>query len=282
MADYFSRHVVFYPRLAMVNQHTDMPNRHLGVGQNSISPMRHDRHIQMWPILYHYTGWPDIKMRYDTFDEAAEKSYVREWFLQTGEWEQKTAGKKSRQPPDPITDLSAVRASREGIELHWTSPSDDSDTGRAERYFIKISNKPIIAFAPTDNTARSGEKARVVSEVEAYIADQMAGSKKRKSRYTVKPGTVRTESTQVPRANPDWHKVNAFWMAEHVADEPVPSAAGEKESFTLRKLKPHNWFGQPDPGLDILAPGTYYIAVCSWDEDRNLSKLSNVVTVNLD
>ena len=36
-----------------------------------------------------------------------------------------------------------------------------------------------------------------------------------------------------------------------------------------------------DPGLEILESGTWYIAVCSWVEDHNLSRLSNVVKVDL-
>jgi hypothetical protein len=71
-------------------------------------------------------------------------------------------------------------------------------------------------------------------------------------------------------------------MAEHVAGEPVPAAAGKSETFTIRELRPHNWFGAPrQPGLDILPAGAYYVAICSWDEDRNLSRLSNVVKLQL-
>ena len=35
------------------------------------------------------------------------------------------------------------------------------------------------------------------------------------------------------------------------------------------------------PKLESLSAGTYYVAICSWDEDRNLSRLSNVVKVQL-
>ena len=53
--------------------------------------------------------------------------------------------------------------------------------------------------------------------------------------------------------------------------------------FTIRELRPHNWFGAPrQPGLEILPAGTYYVAICSWDADRNLSRVSNVVRVKLD
>jgi hypothetical protein len=31
----------------------------------------------------------------------------------------------------------------------------------------------------------------------------------------------------------------------------------------------------------VLKAGTYYVALCSWDDDRNLSRLSNVVSFTL-
>jgi hypothetical protein len=56
-----------------------------------------------------------------------------------------------------------------------------------------------------------------------------------------------------------------FWGAENVADEPIPGAAGAKESYTFRKL----------------APGTYYFAVKARDELNNQSAMSNVAAVQV-
>jgi hypothetical protein len=175
--------------------------------------------------------------------------------------------------------MRVVRAGRSGIALTWTSPHDDGPTGRAERYFVKYSTKPIVEFAPTDNPARDADKMRIVRKVEDLV---LGRSKGKRLNTNIGPGEAGTEPRDVQRAHPDWFKVNAFWMAEHVAGEPAPAAAGRTETFTIRELRPHNWFGAPrQPGLEILPAGTYYLAICSWDEDKNLSRLSNVVKLQL-
>lgn len=278
-ADYFSHHVLYFPQLGMINNRTGMPNKPLGYGMEknaTLTPQRHDWMIQAWPVLYHYTGWPDVAERYRNFERARKGTWTQDVFLQTGYWEQQNVPKRSASPPDPITDLRIIGAGRAGITLAWTSPRDDGARGRAERYFVKYSDKPIVEFAPTDDPARDRDKARIVQKTEALVLSRSAGKPRLKT--TVAPGEAGTEPKEVGRADPDWYRVNAFWMAEHVAGEPEPGPAGTAETFTIRELRPHNWFGAPKPpGLEILPAGTYYVAICSWDEDRNLSRLSNVV-----
>jgi hypothetical protein len=282
-ADYFSHHVLYYPRLGMINNRTGMPSRPLGHGTDrdaTLTPQRHDWMIQAWPVLYHYSGWPDVAERYRNFERARQDTSTQDRFLQTSYWEQQNVAKRSARPPDPVTDLRLTRADRSGITLTWTSPRDDGPTGRAERYFVKYSNKPIVEFAPTDNPARDPDKVRIVQQVEERVLS--SSNNKRVKKGTIGPGEAGTEPQDVKRAHPDWHRVDAFWMAEHVAGEPAPAPAGRTETFTLRELRPHNWFGAPrQPGLEILPGGTYYVAICTWDEDRNLSRVSNVVRVKL-
>lgn len=281
-ADYFSHHVLDYPRLGMINNRTGMPNKPLGYGEGrgaTVTPQRHDWMIQAWPVLYHYSGWPDVAERYRNFESARKATRTQDRFLQTVYWEQQNVAKRSPRPPEPITDLRVSRAARSGIALTWTSPRDDGPTGRAERYFVKYSTKPIIEFAPTDNPARDGDKARIVQKAEELVLSRSRG---KRLKATISPGEAGTEPKDVQRAHPDWHQVDAFWMAEHVAGEPAPAPAGKPETFTIRELRPHNWFGAPrQPGLEILPAGTYYVVICSWDADRNLSRLSNVVKVKL-
>ncbi|MHC4917179.1 MAG: exo-rhamnogalacturonan lyase family protein, partial [Planctomycetota bacterium] len=57
----------------------------------------------------------------------------------------------------------------------------------------------------------------------------------------------------------------SFWAAENVAGEPAPKAAGAKESFTLKGLK----------------PGTHHFALKSRDEINNESEISNAVKVEV-
>jgi hypothetical protein len=285
LADYFSHHVVYYPRLGMVNKWTAMPNSYLGddaVSQEgkTIFPQRHDRHVQMWPVLYHYTGWADVLERYRGFESIRKKSEIQDWFLQTIDWEQENKKKHSVSPPDQIKDLKVIQADRSsGITLTWTSPKDDGPLGRATQYFVKYSSKPIVEFAPTDNPERAAGKKRVVQAIEDHVLNtytQQNILKTREIRITNNP--VPAENRAINRFDPNWHRLDAFWMAEHVAGEPEPQNAGAKEIFTIKQLRPHNWFGcNKLPGLDILKPGTYYIAICTWDEDLNLSLPSNVV-----
>lgn len=278
-ADYFSRHVLFYPRLGMVNNWTSMPSQYFGENEKTVTPSRHDHLLQAFPYLYHYTGWTEMRRRYDAIVNGPGDKWSDARFEQVIEWERANVAKRSTNPPEPITDLRVVQAGRSGVTLAWTAPRDDGVTGRAARYFVKYSDKPIVEFAPTDHPQRAAEKQRVVAQVESAI---LARPKKVKLDVRIDRGDFTAEREGTPRQDPDWDKVNAFWMAEHVAGEPAPAAAGNAETFTFRELHPHEAFGAPtQPTLDGLKPGTYYVAICSWDTDRNLSRPSNVVRFEL-
>ncbi|HMM74831.1 MAG TPA: hypothetical protein PJ986_03910 [Gammaproteobacteria bacterium] len=281
LADYLSHHVLFYPNLGMVNQHTAMPNDRLGAGARSMDPIRHDRLTQVWPLVWHYTGWDAVRERYEAFTRERKKGFLAEVFQQTYFWETQNRRKASALPPAPVIDLRVEASGARGITLAWTSPPDDGPSGHAARYFVKYSDKPIREFAPTDDPARAAEKARLVAEYEAAVSDARARDARARDfrQYT---GAVRVRTPEAPsgpRRAPDWYAVDAFWMAEHVDGEPAPAAAGTTEHFTVTALRPWRYLGAPvQPGLDILESGkTYYFALCSWDEDRNLSRLSNVV-----
>ena len=230
----------------MVNQWTSMPNP-LFNNAEAIRPQRHDRLIQAWPILYHYTGWKDVQTRYKSFEKTRRSVYVKDWFLQTAEWQKKVVSKASDRPPEKIQDLRVVNSSRDGIKLSWTSPRDDGPTGKAFRYFIKYSDKPIVPFALTDNPQRVKAKQRIVEEVETAI---LKNKPKNRNYFSVSKDMFTPEKSAKPLYDPKWHQVNAFWMAEHVDGEPDPGPAGQKETFTVNKLNPHNWFGlMKPPGL---------------------------------
>lgn len=70
----------------------------------------------------------------------------------------------------------------------------------------------------------------------------------------------------------------------NVENEPVPSSPETRERCTVTIVKPHNYYGLPItkmPKVSDLSPRTYYFALCSIDEDYNLSDPSNVVQVEL-
>ena len=285
-ADYFAHHVLFFPRLAMLNNRTSMPNKRLGTGEQrgaSLTPHEHDRYIQAFPLLYHYTGWPAIIERHQVFEQWAADNWVRDWFLQTGHWVREQHPKGSHRPPEPITDLEVVRAGRDGIRLRWTSPADDGPTGRAMRYFVKYSDKPIVDFAPTDHPARAEHMQRITREAEELMLQRKGDANKLSRRGRLfKPGDTEVEPEVGMLAHPQWHELDAFWMAEHVAGEPAPGPAGSREEFVVQELRPHNWFGlERNPTVVDLPAGTYYFTVAAWDEDHNLSRISNLVEVRL-
>lgn len=282
-ADYFSHHVLFFPHLGMLNNWTAMPNRVLGTGEgkgNSLQPHRHDGYVQVWPLLYYYTGWPSVRERYEATEVARRTMSVPDTFMQTGLWQRDNDGKRVTQAPDAVTDLKVVSAGRSGITLQWTSPRAYGRSGRAERYFVKYSDKPIVEFAPTDNPTRFAARERVIREVEALAQKDPRHIHHKVMRVT--GADIQPEAEPDQRWDPRWYHVDAFWMADHVAGEPKPAAPGSRETFTITEIEPHEWFGiAKNPGLEILPPGTYYIALCSWDEEHNLSRPSNVVKVEL-
>jgi hypothetical protein len=61
-------------------------------------------------------------------------------------------------------------------------------------------------------------------------------------------------------------KVRSFYQARNVAGEPAPGAAGARETFELKGL----------------TPGRRWFAVKSFDAARNVSDISNVVSVEVE
>jgi hypothetical protein len=81
-------------------------------------------------------------------------------------------------------------------------------------------------------------------------------------------------SDPLPVDELEWHKratafsnrQRAFWAAENVDGEPVPSPAGTRETCVVGDLQ----------------PGTYHFALKTWDNGPNVSGLSNVVRVEVE
>ncbi|RRJ84606.1 hypothetical protein [Aestuariirhabdus litorea] len=281
-ADYFANHALFYPQLGLFNEVTAMPHTRYGASSPPIKPIWHDRYLQAFPLLYYYSGDPRLRTRYEQVKESAKNRWIRPWFTQVVNWEQSAGiAKRSTQAPDAILDLTVVKASRAGgIQLQWSSPTDDGPSGHADRYFVKLSNRPIVEYAASNHPQRLPALNKALADVEQLISNQSKGKKKLNLR--VDKDAIERELDKFPLEDPNWQRVDAFWMAEHVAGEPLPSAAGTPERFTLRELLPYAWFGL-DKGLPIdqLPSGTYYLAIKSWDSDQNLSAISNVVKIDL-
>jgi hypothetical protein len=80
-------------------------------------------------------------------------------------------------------------------------------------------------------------------------------------------------SEPLPVDEAEWHRRAAefnkrqiaFWAAENIDGEPAPGPAGHGETCVL----------------DGLTPGRYFLALKTWDDDCNMSELSNVVYVDV-
>jgi hypothetical protein len=215
-------------------------------------PNYHMRTGQALALAWYYTGDQEIRKRME--DHVNGKLDGKTWgHLSTWVLDRKGGRDKL---PEKVTDLRCVKPDREGLVFEWTAPKAYGGSGKAVRYFLKYSKKPIVQWAPVNNPDAP--------------ADPWADAGK----HLAKPECW----------HPDFLKKDAFWMATHVEGEPVPGEAGRKESCTVTTAKPHNYYGLPlDKMLKIreLPAGKYHFALCSWDEDNNLSEPSNVVEVEL-
>ncbi len=85
-----------------------------------------------------------------------------------------------------------------------------------------------------------------------------------------------------PKFPDELGKKYGFYHADNVRGEPAPAAGGEKQGFTVEKFVPQGAFGAPKAlSAADLPPGRYYFAIKSWDAAGNLSRLSNVVQVEI-
>lgn len=216
------------------------------------APNYHMRTGQALALAWYYTGNQEIKKRMqDHVDGKVENNT----------WGHLTAWVKSRKGdrdklPEAVTDLKCTSDSRDGLKFEWTAPKAYGASGKAVKYFLKFSTKPIVQWAQVNNPEAPDDP---------WLDNKM---------HKYKPECW----------HPDFMKKDAFWMATHVEGEPTPGEPGKKESCTVTITKPHGHYGLPldkMPRIKDLPAGDYCFAVGSYDEDNNLSPISNVITVTL-
>jgi hypothetical protein len=141
--------------------------------------------------------------------------------------------RKDQTPPAPITDLEARATGNGAAKLSWTAPGGDGRKGRAARYQLKYSRVKMVEHVtdwPTPGVALPADKASYRKMANEHLA-----------------------------------KVQSFYQAYNVTDEPAPKKAGAKENYEAKGLE----------------PGTYWFAVKGFDAARNISDISNVVKVEV-
>jgi hypothetical protein len=223
------------------------------MGTNVPPPNWHMRTAQALGLCYYYTGDRELKKRFD--DYLANARPIGATWGDLCAWVLAKKGGRDK-PPEAVSDLACARAGRDGLAFNWTAPRAHGAAGKAARYFLKCSARPLVKWAPVNSPTPP--------------ADPWLDAKK----HLYKPECW----------HPDFLKKDAFWMADHVEGEPVPGPAGTRETCTVKTVKPFRYFGLPPdrmPKVADLPAGKYYFALCSYDEDNNLSDLSNVVEVEL-
>ncbi len=136
-------------------------------------------------------------------------------------------------PPAAIADLAAQPLDGGKVKLTWTAPGGDGVNGQAAWYQVKY------------------HTGRLVERVEGW-PDRSEPLPTNKKEWEAKAGLFNA-------------KQRAFWSSMNVAGEPVPAAAGTKQSMVLEGLP----------------SGTLNLAIKSWDAADNMSDLSNVAAVEV-
>ena len=141
--------------------------------------------------------------------------------------------------PAAVTNLGAL-AVPGFVQLSWTAPGDNGNTGTAAEYRIKYAKVPLVDFVKRWNAADS------------------TGWPDLRAPLPYDTGALITKARNYQAT-----REISFWNAKGIAADPVPHAAGTAETFSVTGL-----------GKDTV----YYFALVSYDKQGNVSGLSNVVT----
>jgi hypothetical protein len=199
-------------------------------GPNGQNVMWNDEVITALGYGYRFSGRQDfLEILKAGYEET--KEYYRP-FSQVG-YACVVHPRGDQAPPAPITDLNARGIGNGTVKLSWTAPGDDGKKGQAARYQVKYSRVRMVERVtdwPPPGRDLPADKAGYRRMAEEHLA-----------------------------------RVQSFYQAYNVPDEPAPQTAGRPESYERTGLE----------------PGTYWFAVKSFDAARNMSDISNVVRIEV-
>lgn len=145
-------------------------------------------------------------------------------------------------PPAPVTDLSVSLKDTQGVMLEWTSPGDDGNMGTAREFQIKYATAPIVDFVSRwDSVSRKGWPD---------FNDSLPYSE---------AVTIANSRNYLNK------KEMVFWAASNIKNEPVPQAAGVKQSCLISGC--------------FKDSTCYYYAMVSFDSVGNVSDISNIAQI---
>ena len=222
-------------------------------------------------------------------------------------------------PPDQIDDLTVVSGSvsNNSFQLSWTAVGDDGLIGIADSYIIKVHTEVIdsenwdsIEAYPQNIIPQETGETEVLNinnlePLTHYYAAIKAVDEA--NNLSLISNTVNTTTSAIPDTIPpaaitdlsaestetnilltwtapgddenqgtaDYYQIkiaetaineNNWENAELLSDIPFPQPAGSIQQYNVQNL---------NPGI------TYFFAIKTWDENNNISALSNVISANL-
>jgi len=153
----------------------------------------------------------------------------------------------------------------EDVTGQFASSSDCKDGNlmyNKELFYVWVNQKadsePPEAVADLKAAAVGGGKVKLAWTAPKDNSGQAAS-------YQVKWSELPLEDEGRYNYREDEGRKHSWWIARNVKGEPAPAKPGKTESFALEGL----------------APGTYHIALRSFDAESNRSEMSNVVQVEV-
>lgn len=213
-------------------------------------------------------------------------------------------------PPATVTDLAATTGVQDAVNLSWTAPGDDGNTGTAANYIIRYNTVQITEANWATSTDVNGEPApqgagtpqnmtvtglsssqlyyfALKAQDEALNTSDLSNSPSAISGADITPPGAVTNLTATPGVQ---GAVNLSWTAPG-DDGNVGTASAYIVRYNTVQITDANWMsstdvaGEPAPMLagtaqnmtvSGLTPSQrYYFAMKTQDEASNLSALSN-------
>jgi len=252
-----------------------------------------------------------VKLELEAFDELEQSSFPATEEVQIlGEIIDEV-------PPAPIDDIIISSISMNSFQINWTSPGDDGDIGTSSYYIIKIHTEDITEsnWGEIDEYEQNitpqeagNEEILIIVDLEP-VTEYFIGIKAvdESENISVLSNIAQAATTEIPdeippsaitdlQANPTEEIIELSWTspgddgsqgiayyyeirisqgeitelnwidAELLEDPPVPMESGSFQNYFIEDLQ---------QGI------TYYFAIKAFDENNNVSPLSNVPSANL-
>ncbi|WP_219639653.1 discoidin domain-containing protein [Cohnella sp. CFH 77786] len=226
------------------------------------------------------------------------------------------ADPQDNSPPAAVSNLSVTRTTWQSVELSWTAPGDDGNTGTARSYEFRRSTSPITAANWASATVVTGAPAPLTAgttqtftvgglspSTTFYFAMKSKDIVNESALSNVVSVTTPASDTVAPAAITNLAVSQAIFRSAKLTwtatgdDGTIGTAAGFEVRYSTSPITEANWASaqlvedkmpQKAPGSaqamkvkELTTGTTYYFAVKTKDASGNLSGLSNVVSATI-